>query len=94
MNHAQRLLLIVLLVGIGVILAFVFLHWGEGAFSNLRGDRIAILVLYEENKNSLFGSGYGLYTTQGIPGVLLGLIAPLCLFAGAAFIALGIKMRK
>jgi hypothetical protein len=93
MNYAQRLLLIAFLVGVGVVLAFVFLHWGEGAFSNLAGNRIATLVL-REDKGSFFGSGYGLYTTQGVPGVLLGLIAPLCLFAVAAFVALGIKARQ
>ena len=81
-------------MGVGTVLAFVFLHWGEGAFNSLGGDRIAILVLYRENRASLFGSGYGLYTTQGISGVLLGLIVPLCLFAVAAFVALGTKARK
>ena len=94
MNYAQRMLLISFLVGVGIVLAFVFLHWGEGAFSNIAGSRIAIVVLYQENKGSVFGSGYGLYTTQGIPGVLLGLIAPLCLLAAAAFVALGTKARE
>jgi len=93
MNHSQRLLLIAFLVGVGVVLAYVFLNWGEGAFSI--EHRIAILVLHQGHYANLLGqSGYGLYTDEGIPGVLLGLIAPLCLFAAAAFVALGIKARK
>jgi hypothetical protein len=93
MNHAQRLLVIVLLIVIGAVLAFVFLSWGEGAFSSMGGDRIAILVLSQDRK-SFIGNGYGLYTTNGIPGILLGLIAPICLFAGAAFVLLGTKARN
>jgi hypothetical protein len=92
-NHAQRLLVIATLVVIGLVLAFVFLNWGEGASSSLGGDRIAILVL-REDRNSVFGSGYGLYTTKGIPGVILGLVAPLCLLAAAAFVALGVRPSK
>ncbi len=94
MNHAQRLLIIALLVLIGAILAFVFLNWGEGAFNSMGGDRIAILVLRAGDKNSMFGSGYGLYTMKGTAGVLLGLIAPVCLFAAAAFVALGVKSQR
>jgi hypothetical protein len=94
MNYAQRLLLIAALVGVGVVLAIVFLHWGEGAFNSMSGNRIAIFVLRQGDPDSIFGSGYGLYTMQGIPGVLLGLVAPLCLFAAAAFVALSTKTRK
>lgn len=93
MNHAQRLLIIVLLIFIGALLAFVFLDFGEGAFSNLAGNRIAILVLREGDKNSFIGSGYGLYTTFGIAGILLGLVTPICLFAVATFISLGASRR-
>jgi len=91
-NHAQRLLVICTLVAVGLVLAFVFLDWGEGAFSSLGGGRIALLVL-REDRGSFIGSGYGLYTTKGIPGVILGLVAPLCLFA-AAYIALGTKTKS
>lgn len=93
MNYAQRFVVIALLLIVGATLAFVFLDFGEGAFNSMGGDRIAILVLSREDNNSMFGSGYGLYTMKGIPGVLLGLITPLCLFAGAAFVALGTKTR-
>jgi hypothetical protein len=81
------------MIALGMVLAFVFLNWGEGAFSNVAGDRIAILVLSQKNPGSIFGSGYGLYTTQGIPGVVLGLAVPLCLFAGAGYVALGMEKR-
>lgn len=95
MNYAQRLLVISTLVVIGLVLAFVFLNWGEGAFSSLDSNRIAIVVFYQDpQRNSLFGSGYGIYTMKGTAGVILGLIAPLCLFAAAAFVALGMKVRK
>jgi hypothetical protein len=94
MNYGQRYLLIAFLVGIGVVLAYVFLDWGEGAFSSIGGDRIAILIVRQEQTGTIFGAGYGLYTMKGIPGVLLGLITPLCLFTAAAFVALGTKARK
>lgn len=94
MNVAQRRLLIICLAGLGVILALIFLHFGEGAFDSRAGNRIAILVLFGADKSSLFGSAFGVYTTEGIPGVLLGLIVPLCLFAAAAFVALGSKPRQ
>ena len=84
MNYAQRLLVIVSLVVIGVVLAFVFLSWGEGAFSSLGGDRIAILVLREDRK-SLFGSGYGFYTTNGISGVILWIDRPTLPNCGGCF---------
>ena len=93
MNYAQCWLIIALLLGVGVILPFVFLQWGEGAFDSLGGDRITILVVRHENTDSFFGAGYGLYTLKGIPDILLGLIAPICLFAGAAFVALGTKAK-
>jgi len=58
MNYAQRVLLIALLMVIGGLLAFVFLDWGEGAFSSVGGNRIAIIVLSEgKDKDSMFGSG-------------------------------------
>jgi hypothetical protein len=96
MNYGQRFLVIGSLVVIGLVLAFVFLSWGEGAFSSLGGDRIAIVVFYQDPqyRNSFIGSGYGIYTTHGITGVILGLVAPLCFFAAAAFVALGTKVRK
>ena len=91
MNDAQRILVIGLLTLSGAAMAYIFLNSGEGAFS--RGNRIAILVLSGYGEDSMTGPGYGLYTKKGIPGVLFGLIAPICLFAGAAFVALGARKR-
>jgi hypothetical protein len=76
---------------VGATMAFVFLNFGQGAFS--REDHIAIFVLSGQGKDSIVGPGYGLYTKKGIPGVLLGLIVPVCLFAGAAFVALGARRQ-
>jgi hypothetical protein len=93
MNYGHRWLVIVSLVEVGVVLAFVFLHWGGGASDY--GSRMTILVLVHEKEYTLDGSGnYGLYTTVGVPGILLGLITPLCLFAAAAFVALATKARE
>ena len=89
MNPAQRIVVVTTLLAVGAALALVFLEFGEGAFSNVGGDRIAILVLSGQDRDPMFGSGYGLYTMKGIPGILLGLIAPMCLLASAAFIAFG-----
>ncbi len=76
---------------VGAAMAYVLLNFGEGACSG--GNRIAILVLSGHGEDSVTGPGYGLYTKKGIPGVLFGLIAPICLFAGAAFVALGARKR-
>ena len=42
MNDAQRILVVGLLLMVGATTAFVFLNFGQGAFS--REDHIAILV--------------------------------------------------
>lgn len=69
---------------VSVAMAFVFLIFGQGAFN--REDRIASLVLSGQDKDSIIGSKYRLYTKKRIPGVLLRLIFPMCLFAGVAFV--------
>lgn len=71
---------------VSATMAFVFLNFGQGALS--REDHIASLVLFlsGQDKDSIIGSKYGLYTKERIPGVLLRLIFPMCLFAGAAFV--------
>ena len=91
MNDAQRILVVGVLLMVGATMAFVFLNFGQGAFS--REDHIAILVLSGQDKDFIIGPGYGLYTKKGIPGVLFGLIVPVCLFAGAAFVVLGARKR-
>ena len=86
MNDVQRIFLVGLLMIIAASMAYFFLNFGYGAFS--RGNRIAILVLSGHGEDSATGPGYGLYTKKGIPGVFFGLIAPIFLFAAAAFVAL------
>ena len=91
MTEAQRKLIIASLFVIGLMLAFIMLEWGtqwEG-----EGYRIPILVFYEVPipKYSNLTNEWGIYTDHGIAGVLLGVIAPLFLFAVGAFIALGSK---
>lgn len=92
MNHAQRLLVIAVLIAIGFTLAFIFLDLGYGAYTIAGSGQIAILTL-SSDATSQFRNGYGLYTQLGIPGVLLGLITPICLFAAAAFVALAPKAK-
>jgi hypothetical protein len=90
-NDAQRILVVGLLLMAGATMSCAFLNFGQGAF--IREDRIAILVLFCHGKYSTIGPGYGLYTTNGVPGVLFGLIAPIFLFAISVFVALGARKR-
>ena len=55
-NDAQRILVVGLLLMVGATTAFVFLNFGQGAFS--REDHIAILVLSGQGKDSIVGPGY------------------------------------
>jgi hypothetical protein len=69
---------------VSATMAFVFLNCGQGQF--YREDNIAILVLSGQDEDSVIGPEYGLDTKKGIPSVLLRLIFPMCLFAGAALV--------
>jgi hypothetical protein len=84
MNSAQRWLVLASLVGIGVVLPFILLEWLPASWAYPAGVKILTLP----------PAHLALYATNGIPGFLLGVIVPLCLFAAAAFIALGTKPRK
>jgi hypothetical protein len=92
-NTSQRLLVIAALVVIGLALAFLILEWGDGR--RFLGET-RILVYERQNAEHPSLTDYvGLYTRYGgVAGVLLGVIAPLCLFATAAFIALGTKRQS
>ena len=84
MNRMQRIFVIVSLVFIGFALALVFLNFGI-----LRGIQI---FFFYERPDPQFPSQpdyIGLSTQYGVPGILLGLIAPLCLFAAAIYLYLG-----
>jgi hypothetical protein len=92
MNNNQRLFVIAALILIGVVLSFVILDGQDLYF-----DSSTVVILYER-PNPLHPSvtdKIGIFTRYGkIAGVLLGVIAPLCLFAMAGFIALGAKWRR
>jgi hypothetical protein len=84
MNRTQRYLLIAALVGSGIGLGFTL------------DERIAVLL--EQNKDLFPRSAYDYYTllyeAYGVPRVLVGYVAPQCLFAAALFVALFTKTRR
>jgi hypothetical protein len=89
MNDRQRKLVIGALIVIGFALAFVMLQW-----SSQFGYRLtAALVLYRsiDPKYPSVIEEWGIYTPYGVVGLVLGVVAPLCLFAAAAFIAFGMQ---
>jgi hypothetical protein len=92
MNYNQRLLVVAALVVIGVVLTVLMLNWG-----NVTGTgRTPVLSFYVIRKyETLFADDVaGIYTRHGLPGILLGVITPLCLFALAAFVLLGTRKQN
>ena len=90
MNDSQRSLVVGALVLVGLVLAFVMLEW-KAHLEHPGGDIVPIITFYDEYNPRFPSLLYrrGLYTSRGIPGVLLGLVVPICLFAAAAYTALG-----
>jgi hypothetical protein len=89
MNNTQRRLVIAALVVIGLVLAFIFLDWGR-----IAGVSYSRILVFYERPNPYFPNlldPIGIYTRYGVAGILLGVVAPLCLFAAAAFVALGAR---
>jgi hypothetical protein len=82
-NRNQWLLVIIV---IALALPLLFLEWSDGWDSATR-----ILVFYEAPPRPPYDAidRWGLYTTFGVAGILLGAIAPICLFMAAAFVWLG-----
>jgi hypothetical protein len=91
MNRAQRNLVIYALIGIGLVLSVLFLHWDDGIIFS--GTPVFVLHKVRETfSNGQYVDRYwGVYTRFGTVGILLGVIAPLCLFVAAAFVGLGSK---
>jgi hypothetical protein len=59
---------------------------------NTQGYRLAtVLVLYKSISQYGGIEEWGIYTPYGVAGLVLGVVAPLCLFATAAFIAFGMQ---
>jgi hypothetical protein len=83
-NDARRIIIVGLLLVVSATMAFVFLNFSQGQF--YREDNIEILVLSGQDEDSVIRPEYGLDTKKGIPSVLLRLIFPMCLLAGAALV--------
>jgi hypothetical protein len=89
MNNTQRMLVIATLVVIGVVLAFLMLGWGS------QFSETPIFAFYDRPnaKYPNVTEHVGIYTEYGIGGILLGVVAPLCLWAAAAFVYLGRRKK-
>lgn len=87
MNRNQRMVVATALCVIATVLAFTFLVWSHGHISNAA----KFVVFYTNTDPSYPGlvNYWGIYIRHGLAGYLLGLIAPVCLLAVAAFVALG-----
>jgi hypothetical protein len=89
MNKYQRTLVVSALIVLAAVLVFAFLEWSDGYIPNAT----KIVTFYSEinpQYRNLINE-WGFYTRHGVLGLLLGLIAPICLLAIAAFIALGAR---
>jgi hypothetical protein len=90
MNNNQRIAIAVALAIIGSVLLYVMAYVGHDA----RGAGWYTLILSWEDGWKEWPSGIPskkyLYITHGIPGLLLGLVTPLSLWAVAAYITLGL----
>jgi hypothetical protein len=96
MNNAQRLLVIVALVVVGVVLAGLLLEWETG-----RLGQHDIFIVYEapNPRYPAVRDEHGIYAAYGVPyvvAVFFGVVLPLCPFAAAAYLAFGSasKSRK
>jgi hypothetical protein len=87
MNDNQRKLVIGSLVVIGFALAFVMLEWTTQWGMN--STKVWVLYRSPDPRYPTLIDEWGIYTRYGVVGIVLGIVAPLCLFATAAFIALG-----
>jgi hypothetical protein len=86
MTDAQRKLVCVALVAVGLVLAFLTLHAGTGGY--LGNRPILVLFEYPDPKTPFLIEQWGIFTAtyvKKVPAVLLGIVVPLCLFAAAAY---------
>jgi hypothetical protein len=95
-NNNQRISIVVSLVIIGLTLAYTMVEYGDGS-----GIRFGIRIFsfypdwipFEPAATfpaRMAAAKQALYVRGGIPGILLGLVAPLGLWVVAAYIALGL----
>ena len=82
MTNAQYKWVITLLMVIGLALAYVNLRWT----SHYGYDWTPSVTLFHIGTRAL--------CTEGIEGVILGLLVPLCLFAMAAYMAFKLRANR
>src|SRR5262249_40610663 len=88
MNSTQGLLVVASLLVIGLVLAIVY----GLVLAIIEWARVSLIA---DTKPILMVDRYiGLSARYGIAGIPLGVIAPLCLFAAAAFVALGTRKQQ
>src|SRR6185295_10320490 len=90
-GRPEFLVLAIALVVIGAALPFAVLQWDDRARVTYERGTIPIFIVSETpDRQSPHISNqttrHGIYTHQGIPGVLLGVVLPLCLLAAAALV--------
>ena len=86
MTDDQLKVIIGSLVAIGIVLPLVMLNFGNYSPFHQTG------IISFASQGTMYGSSYwGIYTSHGLMGVVLGVIVPLCLLAGAAFLWFGRK---
>ena len=92
MSQSQHNLVVAALVAIALALAFLLLQWSDQYDGR---DLTKIVVFYTSPKPgySPLKSDWGIYTSFGLIGILLGVIIPLCLISLAAYVALGKTLR-
>jgi hypothetical protein len=105
MNNSQRMVIVIALSIIGLVLLFVMTGWGDSSHLRYvtrifpfhkgcwitRGDCWGTRNIFTDK---YVDPTYGFYVANGILGILLGLVAPICLWAVAAYIALGNKAQS
>ncbi|HST12178.1 MAG TPA: hypothetical protein VLL05_17515 [Terriglobales bacterium] len=91
MNDDRQKLVIAALVVSALGLAYFMLDW-TSQFGH--EDWTPIFIFYEDLDPLGHIEKWGLYTPRGELGVIFGVIAPLCLFAAALYLALELRLRN
>jgi hypothetical protein len=93
MNRAQRRLITALLIAVALLLPLLLLQWGT-QWGTSSGEH-ALIIFYSTPTPGYPNSTdyWGIYTdgTSSLVGVIFGVIAPMCLLAGAAYLSLAGK---
>jgi len=91
MSDDLQKFVIACLVVIALLLAYFMLDWT----SQFRHeDWTPIFIFYEDLDPLGHVERWGLYTSRGDLGVILGAVVPLCLFAVAAYLALRLRLKN